>query len=217
MKLEVVCQEPNGDAQNCHGASISTSRLFFSMSGCTLARMPTLSMPSGYIVRPCRWFVDGRTGSFMPDTKLATGFSKFTGGVAGPIIRKNPFDPHAAHRIPGNGMPEELHGRFRRLVRVDRRVDHTRRVINANMPIFPAGAAAIHLSCAPFRYPTPSILPGCLMSRGNICPSFLISNDVPEALLPKRQVLNNQVCVRPERQNSGSVPAGSLSHPRSTV
>ena len=47
MTLEVFCQEPNGDAQNCNGVSISTSRLFFSMSGYTLARMPTLSMPSG--------------------------------------------------------------------------------------------------------------------------------------------------------------------------
>lgn len=42
-------------------------------------------------------------------------------------------------------MPEEFHSRFRRLVRLDRRVGHTRSAIDANMQIFPAGATAIYL------------------------------------------------------------------------
>ena len=86
-----------------------------------------------------------RPGSFVPDTKLPTCFTKFAGFVAGPIIRKDTLDPHAARRIPGDGKPEELHGRFRRLIREDGRVGHPRGVINANMQIFPAGTPATNL------------------------------------------------------------------------
>ena len=42
-------------------------------------------------------------------------------------------------------MPEEFHGRFGRLIRVDRRIGHPRSVINANMQIFPARPAAVNL------------------------------------------------------------------------
>ena len=79
------------------------------------------------------------SGSFMSDTKLSACFTKFTGFVAGSIIRQYPLDPHTALRIPGDGKPEELHGRFRCLIRQDRRAGHPRGVINANMQIFPAG------------------------------------------------------------------------------
>ena len=78
----------------------------------------------------------------MPDTKLTACFTKFPGCVAGPVIRQDPLDSYASRRIPGNGRPEELHGRFRRLIGEDRRVSHSRGIINANMQIFPAGAAA---------------------------------------------------------------------------
>ena len=84
-------------------------------------------------------------GSFVPDTKLPACFTKFTGCVAGTVIRQDPLDPYAACRIPGNGGPEKLYGRFRRFIREDCRVGHPRGVINANVQIFPAGTAAINL------------------------------------------------------------------------
>ena len=86
-----------------------------------------------------------RPGSFMLYTELTTGFTKFAGFAAGPVIRKDTLDLHALRRIPGNGMPEELHSGFRRLIRVDRCAGHPRSVINANMRIFPARTAAINL------------------------------------------------------------------------
>ena len=83
-------------------------------------------------------------------TELTTGFTKFAGFAAGPVIRKDTLDLHALRRIPGNGMPEELHSGFRRLVRVDRCAGHTRSIINANMRIFPAGTATTNLTCSRF-------------------------------------------------------------------
>ena len=89
----------------------------------------------------------------MSDTKLSACFTKFTGFVAGSIIRQYPLDPHTALRIPGDGKPEELHGRFRCLIRQDRRAGHPRGVINANMQIFPAGTTAINLPSSRLSMP----------------------------------------------------------------
>ena len=73
--------------------------------------------------------MDGMVGSFYAGYQPLGMLHEICGYIAGPIIRKDTLDLHALRRILGNGMPEEFHSRFRRLVRVDRCVGHTRSVI----------------------------------------------------------------------------------------
>ena len=157
-----------------------------------------------------------RPGSFVLYTELMTRFTNFAGFVAGPIIRKDTLDLHALRRIPGNGMPEEFLSRFRRLVRVDRCVGHTRSVINANMQIFPAGTATTNLTCSRFSVSHTVNLPQSLDVDMQHLPG-LFGNAAQEALPPERQAVNSQACARREKQNCGQVPAGPLLHLWSSV
>ena len=88
MTLEVFRQEPNGDAQNCNGASIPASGLFFSMSGCVRLRVcplfqcrPDKSLSLAVGLGPV-W-----PGPLVPDTELTASFTKFAGRVTSSIIR----------------------------------------------------------------------------------------------------------------------------------
>ena len=53
MEPEIFSLEPDEHVSRCRDM-ITANTLFVSMSGHTFARMPTLSLPSGGIVRTCR-------------------------------------------------------------------------------------------------------------------------------------------------------------------
>ena len=90
------------------------------MSGCTLRICPLFQCRLDKSFRFAIGLWPLWPGFFVPDTELPTGFTKFTGCVAGTVIRQDTLDPYASCRISDNGRPEKLHGRFRRFIQAEK-------------------------------------------------------------------------------------------------